>query len=80
MIKKLKIKFITLSLGALLTLLLLMVMAMNIINYNSIAHEADRVLDVLNRADEFIPDFEGSEGRLPRECHPRCRTNPDILL
>lgn len=70
MIKKLKIKFITLSLGALLTLLLLMVMAMNIINYNSIAHEADRVLDVLNRADEFIPDFEGSEGRLPPGMSP----------
>ena len=70
MIKKLKIKFITLSLGALLALLLLMVMAMNIINYNSIAKEADLVLGVLSRAEDAIPDFDEPGNRLPSGMSP----------
>lgn len=59
MIKKLKRKFILLSLTALLTLLVVIVAGMNIINYNTVVNEADRVLAMLSDNGGKFPDKFG---------------------
>ena len=49
MIKKLKIKFIALSMTALFILLLVIVSGMNLLNFNSVMIEADQLLQVLSQ-------------------------------
>ena len=46
MIKKLRIKFIMLSAASLLLLLVIIVASSNIINYNELVKDADRLIDV----------------------------------
>ncbi len=58
MIGKLKLKFILLSMTALLVLLTVIVSGMNIINYNSVIEEADSILSVLSQNRGMFPDFE----------------------
>lgn len=58
MIQKLKLKFIILSMTALLVLLTVIVAGMNIINYNSVIEEADSVLSVLSQNRGIFPEFE----------------------
>ena len=48
MIKKLKIKFISLSMASMLILMLLLVIGMNLINYISAIKESDGILDMIN--------------------------------
>ncbi len=58
MIQKLKLKFIILSMTALLVLLTVIVAGMNIINYSSVIEEADSILSVLSQNKGMFPDFE----------------------
>ena len=71
MIKRLKIKFIILSMTSLFALLALVVIGMNIINYSSVCREADDVLSVISQGRGTFPDFEeGRRDRLPPGMSP----------
>lgn len=59
MIKKLKRKFIFLSMTALLTLLVVIVMGMNVINYNTVVADADQVLSMLTDNGGRFPQMPG---------------------
>ncbi len=65
MIGKLKLKFILLSMTALLVLLTVIVAGMNIINYTSVIDEADTVLSVISQNRGMFPDFELNAGSRP---------------
>lgn len=57
MIRKLKIRFITLSMTALVILLTVIVAGMNLINYNAIVSEADSTLSILSQNKGRFPDM-----------------------
>ena len=58
MIKKLKFRLIILSMSSLFILLAVLVSGMNIINYNSISEEADRILEILSHNKGTFPEFK----------------------
>lgn len=60
MIKEIKIKFIILSMAALLVLLTIIVTGMNLINYNTVVTDADNTLSVLSKNQGKFPDFGDS--------------------
>ncbi len=64
MIKKLKIKFVTLAMVTLAALLVMLVAGMNIINYISVVDESDEILSVIssNRG-EFPENINGFGGK-----------------
>lgn len=62
MIRKLKIKFIILSMTSLLVLLTLIVAGMNLINYNSVIGDADEVLSLLSQNRGTFPGFTSNPG------------------
>ena len=72
MIKKLKTKFIILSMSSLFVLLTVIVVAMNIVNYTSVVSEADDVLNLLSLNKGAFPDFLGDkfDNRLPKQISP----------
>lgn len=71
MIKKLRLKFILLSMSSLFALLLAMIVGMNLINYRSIVGEADEVLALLSQNKGSFPDFRGKkENRMPHGMSP----------
>ncbi|MCH5256825.1 MAG: HAMP domain-containing histidine kinase [Lachnospiraceae bacterium] len=71
MIKKLKIKFIVLSMTSLFILLLIIVAGMNIINYTSVCNEADDILSLISQNRGVFPDFKGKgPNRLPPNMSP----------
>lgn len=59
MIRKLRMKFIVLSMMALFVLLTVIVAGMNIMNYNAIIVEADDTLSLLSRNRGTFPKFDG---------------------
>lgn len=61
MIKKLKTKFVVLSMTAMFLLLTLIVAGMNILNYNSVVSEADETLSLLATNRGVFPDMEGAD-------------------
>lgn len=71
MIKKLRIKYIALSMTALFVLLSVVISGMNIINYNTIVSEADDMLSLLAKNKGAFPNFD-REGRdpMPRGLSP----------
>lgn len=74
MIKKLKIKFIALSMTSLFILLLIIVAGMNIINYTSVCAQADEILSLISQNRGVFPDFKGKgPDRLPRNMSPELR-------
>ncbi len=75
MIKKLKLKFITLSMTALFILLAVIVTGMNAINYYSVIEDADFVLSFLSQNKGMFPDTDHipngrPNDRLPPEFSP----------
>jgi two-component system sensor histidine kinase CiaH len=71
MIKRLKIKFIILSMTSLFALLLIIVTGMNLINYRSVVTDADGVLALLSRNRGIFPDSGKDKGdRLPPNMSP----------
>ncbi len=71
MIRKLRIRFIALSMLALFILLLVIVTGMNVINYNAVIMEADNILEVLSRNRGAFPDLEGEDRKsLPSHMSP----------
>lgn len=62
MIRKLKIKFTVLAMTAILILLVIIVTAINIANYNVVVNEADAVLSILTQNRGTFPDFSGNRG------------------
>lgn len=65
MIKKLKVKFILLSMASLLLLLAFVIGAMNIMSFSSVSQDADKVLEVLS----------ANEGRFPEHKEPKNKHN-----
>ncbi len=61
MIKKLKAKFILLSMVALFTLLVVIVAGMNLINFNTVVSEADDILTMLSSNHGRFPDPMGGK-------------------
>lgn len=64
MIRKLKIKFTVLAMTAIGTLLVIVVTAMNVANYNDVVKEADGILSILTKNKGTFPDFLENEGDL----------------
>ena len=62
MIRKLKIKFMVLAMTAIGILLVIIVTAMNVANYNDVVKEADGILSVLTQNKGAFPDFSGNKG------------------
>lgn len=68
MIRKLRIKFIALSMMALFILLSVIVASMNILNYNAVVAEADNMLSILANNSGAFPDFD--ENNRPHNMSP----------
>ena len=62
MIRKLKIKFTVLAMTAIWILLVIIVTAMNVANYNDVVNEADGILSILTQNKGTFPDFGGNNG------------------
>ncbi|MGN0394348.1 MAG: sensor histidine kinase [Coprococcus sp.] len=62
MIRKLKIRFIALSMTALIVLLIFIIAGMNIISYNAVISEADLTLSILSQNKGRFPDMDNKEG------------------
>lgn len=61
MIKKLKLKLVLLTMTSLFLLLAVLVTGMNVINYNSISKDADRVLEVISHNRGTFPEFKNDK-------------------
>ncbi len=72
MIRRLKIKFVTLAMAALFVLMVVIVAAMNIINYHSVVEESDMILSVLSENRGEFPHFgnDHTGDRLPPNMSP----------
>lgn len=71
MIRKLKTKFILLSMTALFVLLTFIVTGMNIINYNSTVKEADSILSFLSQNKGAFPEMNDKhKDKLPPDLSP----------
>ena len=71
MIKQLKIKFIVMSMLAVTGLLVIIVVGMNLINYNATIKEADMVLELLSHNKGSFPNFRGDKNDgMPHNMHP----------
>lgn len=67
MIQKIKIRFISLAMAALLVLLAVIVTGMNVVNYNAIAENADKKLELLSGNRGTFPEFgPGKKWPMPR--------------
>ena len=69
MIQKIKVRFITLAMTALLLLLAVIVTGMNIINYNTIVNESDAILEILSQ----------NAGVFPEHFIPKKRNFPNLF-
>ncbi len=73
MIRRLKTKFIILAMTTLVLLLTVILVGMNLINYNSVVEEADKILSFLSQNKGTFPEFGGGEpphGNLPPQMSP----------
>ena len=71
MIKRLKIKFILLTMVTLFLLLAFIISGMNILNYNSITQDADALLFILSENQGAFPEFKfGPPGKFPDRMTP----------
>ena len=71
MIKKLKIKFVILSMSSLFVLLSVVIIGMNIISYSSIVNEVDDILSILSKNKGLFPNFGmGKDRGLPPHMSP----------
>lgn len=68
MIRKLKLRFIVLSMAALFILLFIIITGMNGVNYNTVAARADETLLLISQNRGTFPKFDGKEG--PRHLSP----------
>ena len=75
MIKKLQIKFILLSMTALLLVLTIIIAGINIVNYNGVAEDADDVLAILSENKGSFPSIKNS-GKKSNELLPNM--SPEI--
>lgn len=57
MIQKIRIRFISLAMAALFVLLAVIVTGMNVVNYNAIAEDADKKLELLSGNRGTFPEF-----------------------
>ena len=63
MIKKLQIRFVLLSMSALLVVLTIIIGGINIVNYNGIVRDADILLSILSENKGNFPPPDGNRGR-----------------
>lgn len=66
MIRRLRAKFIALSMGSLLMVLAIILGSVNLINYREIVQDADAILDILAQNGGRFPKAEGKTGK-PRK-------------
>ncbi len=76
MIKKLKIKFILLSMTSLFVLLSAIITGMNLINYNSIVAEADKTLSILSQNKGAFPGI--GNGKNEKREPPPPNMSPEL--
>ncbi len=76
MIKQLKTKFIVMSMLAVTGLLVIIVIGMNLINYNATVKEADEILELLSHNKGSFPIFndknnkDDEHNKIPHNMHP----------
>ena len=71
MIRKLQLKFILISMSALLGVLIIIIAGINILNYNGIMKDADNILSILSENKGAFPsDNEKKKDRLPPKMSP----------
>ena len=71
MIRKLKIKFVVLSMTALSVLLAIVITGMNLVNYSAVVTEADTILSILSQNKGSFPEFDkGKVEHLPHDLSP----------
>lgn len=71
MIRKLQVKFILLSMSALLLVLTVIITGINIINYNSVIKDADQLLAILSENNGTFPKKTGIKpGDIPKNLSP----------
>ncbi len=70
MIKKLQIKFVLLSMTAVLVTLVVIISGINVVNWIGVIREADRVLEILPGSREPLPTDRFPGGRLPADMSP----------
>ncbi len=71
MIRKLQIRFILLSMSALLFVLILLITGINIVNYRNVLSNADKILELLaDNNGDFPLDQENAEFDLPEDMSP----------
>ncbi len=72
MIRKLKTKFILLAMTTLVLLLAVILVGMNLINYNSVVEEADKTLSFLSQHKGVFPEYGGEpfDDKLPPHMSP----------
>ncbi len=70
MVRKLKAKFAFLTAASLLVLLSLIVVGMNVVNYNSVVSDADETLSFLSSGKADVPKFDGTQPMLPHGMSP----------
>ena len=71
MIRRLKQKFILLSMTSLLVLLVFIVVGMNMLNYQSVISDADNILSLLTQNKGSFPEFRpDNKGKFPFDMSP----------
>lgn len=72
MVKKLRIKFIALSMISLFSLLALIITGVNLLNYHIVMKNSDEILNVISRNDGVFPDIDEKfiPERKPRRMSP----------
>lgn len=71
MIKKLRIKFVLLSMTAFAVVLMVIIAGINIVNFNGVVREADELLDILSENKGMFPgDFPEPGGQFPPGMSP----------
>lgn len=71
MIRKLQRKFILLSMGSFALVLIVIISAINIVNYSTVVREADQLLEILQQNQGRFPMDHGNKpGRLPPGMSP----------
>ena len=70
MIKKLQIKFVILSMSALLLVLSIIMVSINLVNYHSVIRDADKVLVLLSENQGKFPVRKGEKDMMGKELPP----------
>lgn len=80
MIRKLRIKFIAISMTSTIIVLFLILGSINLLNYREMSHNADTILDFLKENDGKLPEnLYKSQHKRQMEYHQKLPLSPAIF-